>query len=77
MAREIFWPEGYVLNVLRNAVARFPTLKAAAAHYGVSLPYLCDVLAGRRALTNRLANQVGFERKVVFVSREPEATGGG
>ena len=42
------------------------TQKRAAKDLGISQQYLCDVLKGRREISATLADQLGYERVVMF-----------
>jgi len=45
---------------------------AVAAEIGFSLPYLSDIMASRRDVSERFAEKLGYKRVVVFVPVEPE-----
>lgn len=42
------------------------TAKSFAQDHGISQSYVSDVLAGKRGLADRIANALGYERRVVF-----------
>lgn len=49
---------------------RFPksmTAKQWAQEHGFSQSYISDVLNGKRGIADKLANALGFERRVVFI----------
>ena len=54
-----------VLDSLRERVQRAGTQKDAAKSLGISGPYLCDLLHGRRPFSDRILWALGFERVVV------------
>lgn len=49
-----------VVGALKWHVEQFPTQKEAAKSLGVSPQYLSDVLQGRREITEKLAEKVGW-----------------
>ncbi len=53
---------------LQAAVAKFPTASAAAKHFGVSEPYLGDVLKGRRAVGPKLAKGLKLQSVTMYES---------
>jgi hypothetical protein len=53
------------LVALEQFVARHPTQAAAAVALGLSQSYLCDLLAGRRAFSDRVLALLGLKRVVV------------
>lgn len=62
--------EPELLLALRGEVARHLTYKLAAEHLGISAQFLTDVLQGRRAISQRLAQALGYERQSLFVPYE-------
>lgn len=56
-----------LIAILRSACAAAGGQAAWAAAHGLSPQYVCDVLRGRRDVSERLANELGFFRHVVFV----------
>lgn len=42
------------------------TAVSFAKEYGLSQSYVSDVLAGKRGLADKIANALGYERRVVF-----------
>lgn len=42
------------------------TAKSFAQDHGISQSYVSDVLAGKRAIADKVANALGYERCVVF-----------
>lgn len=54
-----------LIAILRSACAAGGQQAWARAH-GLSPQYVCDVLKGRRDVSERLANELGFLRRVVF-----------
>lgn len=50
------------------------TQKRVAIALGVSPQYLCDIIKGRREISEQVAEKLGFERVVTFVRwGSPEA----
>lgn len=49
--------------------------KSLAKQLRVSPQYLCDVLKGRRAVTKRFAEQLGFRRTIVYEPMEKMSVG--
>jgi len=49
-----------------RARARKSSQKQVAAELKITPQFLSDVLAGRREITSRVANAMGYERKIVF-----------
>ena len=54
---------------LRLYIQNVGSQKSAAKELGISPQYLCDVLAGRRSPSDRLAKAFGFEREVHYVEK--------
>jgi plasmid maintenance system antidote protein VapI len=52
-----------ILDELKRRVAGV-TQKEAAESLGISTPYLFDLVRGRRAITDKLAAKLGYERVV-------------
>ena len=60
--------EDYLRGELRCDITnRGLTQSSWADAMGFSRQFICDVLAGRRPITERLAKALGYERRVVFV----------
>lgn len=55
-----------LIRILRAAVV-LSNQKTVAANIGCSQQFLCDILKGRRPVTDRIANSIGFERREYFV----------
>lgn len=55
-----------VNNVLADACVVAGSQAAWAAENGISPQFVCDVLQGRRAPTERLARALGYRRVVSF-----------
>ena len=55
-----------VANVLADACACAGSQQAWARENGISPQFVCDVLQGRRAPTDRLARVLGYRRVVSF-----------
>lgn len=55
-------------------VAGFDTMRAAAQALGVSVPYVSDILAGKRPVSDRMCQSIGLERihLVIHASERPE-----
>ena len=62
--------EAILTHRLRDIIADAGSAKAAAAKLGFSASYIGDVLAGKKAASERLAAALGFEVK--RVAREVE-----
>lgn len=43
--------------------------KAAAARLGVTQQYICDILKGRRGLSQLILDELGLKRVVLLVSK--------
>lgn len=55
----------YVLRCLQMKVD-VSSQREAAKSYGVTPQFINDVLRGRREITSRLAEAMGFKRRTVF-----------
>ena len=55
-----------VNNVLADACVVAGSQKAWALENGISPQYVCDVMQGRRAPSDRLARALGYRRVVSF-----------
>ena len=55
------------LGTLRERIAQMGSQKAAAAAWGISQPYLCDILKGHRPPGPKLVGALGYERQMVYV----------
>ncbi len=53
-------------RLLQALVTRLGSQRAAAAHLQISQQYLCDVLANRRTLSERLLRGLGLTREVTI-----------
>ena len=62
--------EAILTHRLRDIIADAGSAKAAAVRLGFSASYIGDVLAGKKAASERLAAAIGFEVK--RVAREVE-----
>ena len=51
-----------IIETLKSAVAKAGSQSAWATAHGFSRSFICDVLAGTRDVTDRLATALGFER---------------
>jgi DNA-binding transcriptional regulator YdaS (Cro superfamily) len=56
-----------LIAILRSACERAGGQRAWAEAHGLSPQYVCDVLKGRRDVSERMANELGFLREVRFV----------
>ena len=63
---DMYWRETEVLKVLKHLVEIAGTQKEFAKTYGISEQYLSDILNGRRGISSRVANQVGFEKVTLY-----------
>jgi len=59
-----------MLKHIKSFVARFKTRKIAAQSIGISPAYMNDILNARREISEFVASQFGFKRKVVFISAD-------
>lgn len=66
---ELLTPDD-VLDVLRDECAEMGTQKAWAKKNGVSPAYVNDLLQGRREISDRVAEMLGYERHVIFTKAE-------
>jgi len=57
--------EPQLLKLLRKQ-ARASSQSEVAKALGVTQQHLCDVLKGRRGISDRLASKLGFIRRVTF-----------
>lgn len=62
-----------VLSVLRDECTSLGSQKAWAKKQGVSPAYVNDILQGRREISDRVAEMLGFERHVIFISNRGDA----
>lgn len=60
-----------VNNVLADACAAAGSQQAWACANGISPQFVCDVLQGRRAPSDRLARALGYRRVVSFEKVQP------
>lgn len=60
-----------VNNALSDACVVAGSQKAWAQENGISPQFVCDVLQGRRAPTDRLARALGYRRVVSFERTAP------
>jgi plasmid maintenance system antidote protein VapI len=60
------------LKHLRKFVAQHPTQKAAARALGISEPYLCDLLNGRRLFSTNMLDRLGLERQTTIRRKQQE-----
>jgi len=65
------YTEGEVLNRLRVLASREPQT-AIARKLGFTPQFINDVLGGRRALTEALAQSLGFRRYEYYLRTKPE-----
>jgi hypothetical protein len=54
------------IKKLENMVAKSGTQKAVAEMLSISPAYLCDVLQGRREVSENLARRIGYRRVISF-----------
>lgn len=59
--------EHQMRDAITELVETLKTQKAAAEHLGISGVYLGDILHGRRGISDRVAERIGWKRVVVFV----------
>jgi hypothetical protein len=65
----VLFVEHDVRNRLTDMVIE-SSQKQVADELGISGPFLNDVLLGRRGISPRLAEKLGFEKVMVFVGRD-------
>ena len=53
------------VEMLRNRVTTRGDQKTLANEIGISQTYLCDLLAGRRAVAKKVLDYLGLERVVI------------
>lgn len=58
---------------LREMVKAAGTQKAVAKELRISQQFLCEVLSGKRDVSQSLAQKLGFKRVVGFVKVKPDA----
>jgi DNA-binding transcriptional regulator YdaS (Cro superfamily) len=58
--------ENQAMKRLRDAVATAGGQKAWAEKHGVSPQFVCDVLHGRRGLTDTICQAIGLIRETVY-----------
>lgn len=54
---------------LLAAAQRYGSQKALAEAIGVSAPFICDIINGRREPSGKPVIFLGLERKVIYVKR--------
>lgn len=59
-----------VLALLRTRVAAAGGVRAFARECGLSAGHVCDVLRGRREISEEMGNRLGFLREVRWVPFE-------
>ncbi len=60
-----------VIDKLRKMVVNAGGQRPVAEELGISVPYLCDILAGKRNISARVAYKLGYEWKLVEVVHMP------
>ena len=61
-----------VNHTLADACAAWGSQQAWARENGISPQFVCDVLQGRRAPSDRLARALGYRRVVQFERLDPD-----
>ncbi len=56
-----------IIEVLKSEVQRLGSQKALAAKMGISLPYLSDIIQGRREPGPKVLAYLGLERQITYV----------
>lgn len=56
------------LGALRDAIAAMGSQKAAALAWGISQPYLSDILKGKRLPGPKLVGALGYQRQTIYVA---------
>ena len=65
----VFVARDYTQNDLRKEIERMVSMtsqREVASRLGVSPSMICDVLMGRRDITERIAEALGYSRMIVF-----------
>jgi len=57
-----------IIRKLQAAADRQGTYLAIAAQLGISPQYLCDIMHGRRAISARVAEKLGYRQVVEYES---------
>ena len=60
-----------LLNILRKRT-NGKTQREVAEELGISPTYLCDILSGKRNISNNLAKKLGFSKITVLYERKKE-----
>lgn len=53
--------------LLREAAKQEGGLRAFAKRHGMTAPYLCNVIKGRRHVSDRAVRTLGLRREVIYV----------
>jgi plasmid maintenance system antidote protein VapI len=60
------------LEALRAKIKALGSQSAVARELGITRAYMSDIVRGRRGISPRIANSLGFKKRVVFeVEYEP------
>lgn len=55
-----------IVRIIKSAVV-LSNQKTVAANIGCSQQFLCDILKGRRQISDRIAEALGFQRREYYV----------
>lgn len=58
-----------MLQILTNNIVNAGSQKKAAKKLGITPQYLCDIMKGKRLVSEDIAKQLGFERRIIFMLR--------
>lgn len=62
-----------LLDEIAALVDRLGTRTLTARHLQISLPYLSDVMLGRRIISSNLAEKLGFRKVTLFLKDGPKS----
>lgn len=67
--------ESDMRNILRDRCAEAGGQKVYANQIGMSETYISDVLLGRKGISANLAKLMGYDRRPLFFSCNPQSSG--
>jgi plasmid maintenance system antidote protein VapI len=59
-----------ILSIIKEMVGKWGTQKELADHLGISNAYLNDIIHGKQAVSNKVAQKLGYKRVIKFVLEE-------
>lgn len=62
-----------IIEELTKQISVAGSQKAWAQRNGFSPAFINDILQGRREFTSRLAESLGYERRIIFVLRQSKS----